>query len=102
MPEYDEECSPVWGSVNFITDPYIPDILRVSLLEGFEHLIQTDTCGIALEKLTERENLPTKPSKKTYNLPDRKGKKVPEEKRRRKEDFTEVMEQAFKKCLEEG
>ncbi|MDY0280463.1 MAG: hypothetical protein RBR35_07870 [Salinivirgaceae bacterium] len=37
-----------------------------------------------------------------YNLPDRKGKKIPEEERRSRADFNKVMEQAFRRCMDEG
>ncbi|GFE57219.1 hypothetical protein [Geobacter sp. AOG1] len=45
---------------------------------------------------------PNEPSRKTSNLPDRKGKVVPESKRRKKADFTKAIDSLFFQLIEEG
>lgn len=62
-------------------DAYLRPEHQKLICEGFEHLLKSST--------------------RTNNLPDRKGMKLPKEKRRKEEDFTKVIQSLFNQLLEE-
>lgn len=76
---------PDFRKVNY--DAYIRPQYHKLVWEGFEYL-QSNSISI---KLTERKN----------NLPDRKDKLIPENERRKKAEFTQVMESIFARCIRE-